>query len=97
MPVYLFAYIEVNDADMYSRYVENARPIIKQYGGRYLVQGGDAVPLSGDWAPKRVIVIEFDTVERLQQCFRSSEYRAIAPLREQSTRSRSIILQGCAP
>ena len=97
MSVYLFADIAVNDADMYARYVENARPLVKQYGGRYLVQGGEAVPLSGNWSPERIIIIEFDTLEQLQRCFGSPEYRAIAPLREHSTQSRSIILQGCAP
>jgi uncharacterized protein (DUF1330 family) len=43
-----------------------------------------------------LLVIEFDSLEGLQTCFASEEYREIAPLRERSTRSRSIIVEGAA-
>jgi uncharacterized protein (DUF1330 family) len=53
--------------------------------------------LSGNWHPERIVVIAFDSMEQLRACFASPEYRAIAPLREGSTNSRSIIAKGCTP
>jgi uncharacterized protein (DUF1330 family) len=50
--------------------------------------------LSGDWHPERVVVIVFETIEQLRKCFRSSEYLALAPLRERSTRSEAIVVEG---
>ena len=93
MPVYLIADIEVMDAEMYAEYVERAPEVIHKYGGRYLVRGGNAATLSGDWDPERIIVVEFESVERLQECFGSTEYSELAPLREQSTISRSIVVE----
>lgn len=93
---YLVADIEVVDPDTYGEYVRAARPIVEQYGGRYLVRGGRIIPLSGGWDPQRLLVIEFDSLERLQSCFASDAYRLIAPLRLASTRSRSVIVEGDA-
>jgi uncharacterized protein (DUF1330 family) len=42
----------------------------------------------------RIILIEFDTAEQVERCFGSAEYLALAPLREQSTTSRAIIVDG---
>ena len=97
MSVYLIVEIEIKDPEMYSRYVEKAPEVIERFGGRYLSQGGQITPLSGNWNPERMILIEFDTLERLQQCFNSKEYLEIAPFRTQSTLSRSIIVEGLTP
>ena len=95
MAVYLIADIEVIEPDMYREYTEKAFPVVRGHGGRYVVRGGgQIVPLTGGWAPKRILVIEFDTMENLKACFSSPDYLRLAPLREQSTRSRSVIVEG---
>jgi uncharacterized protein (DUF1330 family) len=97
MPVYLIADIQVYDPQRYAQYTERAQEIVAQHRGRYLIRGGNVTPLSGSWRPERVVVIAFDTMEQLRACFASPGYRAIAPLREGSTTSRSIIVEGYEP
>jgi len=97
MSVYLIADIEIKDREMYSKYVEKVPAIIKKFGGRYLTQGGKITPLSGNWNPERITMIEFENMERLQQCFNSPEYLEIAPFRLNSTLSRSIIVERLVP
>ena len=97
MPVYLVAEIEIKDPEMYSRYVVKVPEVIERFGGRYLSQGGRVTPMSGNWNPERIILIEFETLEQLQQCFNSTEFLEIAPFRTQSTLSRSIIVEGLVP
>jgi uncharacterized protein (DUF1330 family) len=94
MKAYLISEVEVQDARMYAEYGAAAKPIITQYGGRYLVLGGKTTPLSGGWNPERLIVIEFESLEQLQKCFGSDAYKQIAPLRLGSTRSRSVVVEG---
>jgi uncharacterized protein (DUF1330 family) len=94
MPVYMIVDIQILDPAQYAQYVDQAYEIVIRYGGRYLVRGGTATPLSGNWHPERVIVIAFDSMEQMRTCFASPEYRAIAPLREQSILSRSIVVPG---
>jgi uncharacterized protein (DUF1330 family) len=97
MPVYLIADLEIHDPRGYAQYTDQAQEIMAQHGGRYLIRGGAVTPLSGNWHPARVVVIAFDSIEQLRAGFASPEYRAIAPLRENSTTSRSIVIEGYAP
>jgi uncharacterized protein (DUF1330 family) len=95
MPVYMIIEIEIRDEKLYAEYVERVREVVVKHGGRYLVRGGQVTPLSGNWNPERIIIIEFETIEHLRRCFGSEEYRELAPLREKSTLGRSIVVEGC--
>ena len=97
MSAYLILDIEVTNPALYDRYVARATSIIENCGGRYLVRGGRVTPLSGEWHPKRLVVIEFKSVAQAQRCLASPEYLTIAPLREQAAVSRAIIVEGYTP
>ena len=94
MAVYMILEIEVVDAETYGQYVQQAPATVAQYGGRYLVRGGAITTLSGGWDPQRMVVIEFPTMERFQEWLTSPEYSAIAPLRERSTKGKTIVVEG---
>jgi uncharacterized protein (DUF1330 family) len=95
MPVYLIIDVAVIDPELYAEYVEQVPAVVERYGGRYLARGGDVVPLTADWRPQRIILIEVDSIDQVRDCFTSPEYLALAPLREESTTSRAIIIEGC--
>lgn len=94
MPVYMIVDAKVTDDELFSQYVEKFDEVLKKFGGRFLVRGGRVTALSGNWDPERVVLIEFKTLEQLMHCFASPEYLDIAPLREQSTISRAIVVEG---
>ena len=96
MPVYLIIDITIRDQEMYADYVDQVPAVVERYGGHYLVRGGGVTPLSGDWHPERIIVVEFDGIEQIQDFLSSPEYQGLVPLREQSTTSRSVIVEGSA-
>ena len=77
----------------YSEYIKEVKPIVNKYHGRYIVRSENIKPLSSEWKPDRVIIIEFDTKEQLEKCFSSEEYLKIATLRENSVDSRAIIIE----
>ncbi|MCF7875329.1 MAG: DUF1330 domain-containing protein [Candidatus Omnitrophica bacterium] len=86
--------ITVKNESLYSEYIAKVPKIIEKYGGRYLARGGEIMPITSNWNPQRVIIIEFDSKEQLQRCFSSQEYLEISALREQSTVGKSIIVEG---
>jgi uncharacterized protein (DUF1330 family)/ubiquinone/menaquinone biosynthesis C-methylase UbiE len=94
MSVYMVIEIAVKDGDRYAQYVDRVRTVVEKHGGRYLARGGRVTPLSGDWQPERIVIVAFESLERLRQCFGSPEYRELAPLREASTESRAIVVEG---
>ena len=94
MAVYMIVEIEVKSEMVYAEYVDKVRAIVEKHGGRYLVRGGEVTPLSGNWSPERVVIIEFEAIEQVRRCFDSPEYLELVPLREQSTVSKAIVVDG---
>lgn len=86
-------YDEAKDIENYTRYIENVKPIVEKYHGRYMARSEKITALNKEWSPNRVIIIEFDTREQLDKCFSSEEYRKIAFMRENSVDSRAIIVE----
>ena len=94
MSVYVIIDIAVIDQGLYEEYVARVPAVVEQYGGRYLVRGGEVVALAGDWQPERIVVLEFESSDQAQEYLTSPEYLALAPLREKSITSRAIIVPG---
>lgn len=97
MSVVMIIEIDVLDEQAYAEYVEKVPATVKKYGGRYLVRGGPVLPLTGNWTPQRIIVLEFPTGEDMQRWNSSQEYLALAAIRMRSARTRAIAVEGCAP
>jgi uncharacterized protein (DUF1330 family) len=95
MPVYLLIEINVQDHELYAEYTLQVLPLVERYGGRYLVRGGEVFPVSGDWHPERLVLVQFETMDLVQDFLTSSEYQALIPLRQRASSSRSVIVEGC--
>jgi uncharacterized protein (DUF1330 family) len=94
MPVYLLIEINVQDHELYAEYTAQVLPMVERYGGRYLIRGGGVFPVSGDWRPERLVLVQFETMDLVQDFLTSPEYRALIPLRQRASSSRSIIAEG---
>ncbi|MFZ2081095.1 MAG: DUF1330 domain-containing protein [Xanthobacteraceae bacterium] len=94
MAGYLIANIDVKDPSKFEEYRQQVAPVIKKFGGRYLVRGGDLRRLEGDAPLNRLVVVEFPTVEVAQQFYDSAEYQPVLKLRLASTRSDVVLAQG---
>jgi uncharacterized protein (DUF1330 family) len=97
MPAYFIADIEVLDASGYEQYRTAAAPTVAQYGGKYIVRGGQHQVLEGDWRPNRLVVLEFESVEAAQRWYASPEYGEAKKHRERSARMNAILVQGMDP
>ncbi|MFA5089747.1 MAG: DUF1330 domain-containing protein [Candidatus Omnitrophota bacterium] len=86
--------IEVMDKNGYGQYIQKVPQTIVKFGGRYLVRGGQVKVVSGDWNPQRLIIVEFKSMDKFNAWWDSSEYRVIAPLREQSAKTNAVVIEG---
>lgn len=94
MAAYIIANVEVTDAATYERYRKNVAATIEQYGGRFLVRGGTVDALEGDFVPKRIVVLEFPSLERAKAWWDSPEYRPLRALRQSASRGDLFVVQG---
>jgi uncharacterized protein (DUF1330 family) len=94
MPAFVIVDITVKDPATYDEYKHLAPPSIAQYGGRYVVRGGNTTVLEGDWRPTRVVLLEFPTADRARQWWSSPEYAAAKALRQQCAATDMLLVEG---
>jgi len=95
LPGYVIAEVDVTDPATFQKYAEKVPGTIAQYGGHYVIRGGKFDSIEGD-APKRFVVIQFDSVAKAKAWEDSPEYDAIKPIRHSSAKSRVFIVEGAA-
>ena len=94
MNAYIILDIEVTDPEGYANYKELALPTVLEYGGRYLVRGGQAENLEGQWQPKRIVLLEFPSIDQAKAWLNSPEYAPARTLRHKYAISNSILVEG---
>ena len=93
MKVYVISDIVVNDQQKYEEYMKLVTDTINKYGGKYLVRGGEIITRSGDWNPKgRCVVLEFPSIDALNEWNDSPEYQPVKKIRESCSTSQSFIV-----
>jgi uncharacterized protein (DUF1330 family) len=91
----MIANIEVRDAAGFDDYRQKVARVVEQYGGRFLVRGGDVRHLEGNLPLDRLVLLEFPSLEAAQRFYDSKEYAPLLKLRLASTRSDLVLVPGC--
>lgn len=94
MSAYFVIEIDVKDPEVYAEYVKMAPAAVKHYGGKYLVRGGKAEIMEGEGEPKRIVVLEFESVEKGKEWLNSPEYQPARALRQGAATARMILVEG---
>jgi uncharacterized protein (DUF1330 family) len=79
------------------KYGQGVAETLAPFNHNFIVRGGRPQPLDGGEAPKGVVVIAFDSVEKAREWYESPAYQAIKPLRQSSTKGRMFIVEGITP
>ncbi|MGN1277031.1 MAG: DUF1330 domain-containing protein, partial [Floccifex sp.] len=77
----------------YQDYIQKVKPIVEKYHGKYLVRSNRIDSTNGIRKPKRIIVIEWNSKEQMETCFKSKEYQLIKDLREKNVESEAFIVE----
>ena len=94
MAAYVIVDIEVTDPTTYEEYRVLVPPLVAKYGGKYLVRGGNFEKVEGDWTPTRLVVLEFESLERAKEFYNSEEYEPVKQIRLKSTKSNMVMVEG---
>ncbi len=91
---YFIAEVEVHDPALFEEYRKQVPASIESFGGRYIVRGGAAEGREGEWRPKRIVVVEFPSIESARKWHDSDNYAPIRAMREASAVSSAILVEG---
>lgn len=94
MPAFVVVNVDVKDPARYERYKQLAQDSIPVYGGRYLARGGTVEILEGAWSPKRLVILEFPSVERAKAWWASTEYADGKALRQATAHTDMVLIEG---
>jgi uncharacterized protein (DUF1330 family) len=101
-PAYVIAEVEkgptkIEDPAAARKYAEGAPKSLIPFNGQYVVRGGAVQTVEGDAPKGYIVVIAFDSMEKARGWYYSPTYEAIKPIRQSSTKSRILIVEGVAP
>src|SRR5690348_11507861 len=75
-PAYVIAEVTVKDQEGYTTEFLPARAkAIADSGGRYVVRGGKVITVKGDSPAGRIVVVQFDSLDKAQAFTESAGFR----------------------
>jgi uncharacterized protein (DUF1330 family) len=96
-PAYLFVEMHITDMEQYRQYMAEAPPVVKAFGGEYLVRGGRHESLEGDWQPHRVAMLRFPSYEQAKAFYDSPQYASVRAKRKGAVEYfNSVLVEGVA-
>ena len=94
MAAYVIVNIDVKDPVRYEEYKKMSPVSVKAYGGRFVARGGQTEVLEGTWQPKRVVILEFESIERARAWWASDEYAPAKKLRQETSTGDMVVVAG---
>lgn len=93
MAAHVIVDVRITDSAKFEEYRKLVPATLSPYGGEFLARGGRIEMLEGGWNPKRIVVIEFPTLERAKAWWASEEYRVPKAMRMASAETRMILVE----
>lgn len=94
MVAYIIARVDIKDPEKYKQYLNVVPEIINSFGGKAIVRGGKTEVLEGCAEERRVIILEFPSVQKAKEFYYSKEYGVAKKLRENAATGDLLIVEG---
>lgn len=94
MAAYIIARMDVDDPSLLKDYLTATPPIIEKYHGKFIARGGSTITLEGPEETRRIVLIEFPSLQDAEAFYRSPEYSEARKLREGIAVAEFIAVDG---
>jgi uncharacterized protein (DUF1330 family) len=94
VPAYVIVEIDILDPVGYEEYKKQAGATVEKYGGKYIVRGGKTEVFEGDWKPKRIVILQFESMARAREWLECEEYNEPRKLRHRTSTTKMIAVEG---
>ena len=94
MKAYIIVDVHINNPTLYEEYRKLTPASLVPYDGKFIVRGGTTATLEGDWAPGRVVVLEFPSVEKAKAWWSSPGYAPAKAIRQAASDTKMILVEG---
>ena len=97
MPAYLIARVDVTDREQYRHYLSATPSIIEKYGGKAIARSTEPITLECPDETRRIVLLQFPSVEKAKEFYHSPEYQEARKLREGTAIGELVVVDGIAP
>ncbi len=94
MAAYMIFDVDVTDPVTWEEYHKLAEESLAPYKWKFLVFGGTVETLEGDWKPKTLVMLEFESMEQAQQWVNSPAYTRAKEIRPRAVSTNVILVEG---
>ena len=97
-PAYNIAEITIKDQDGYNKeYLPLITKALTDAGGKFLVRGGKTISYEGAAPATRVVVIQFESLDKLQALYNSAPYKDAVAAGDKYATQRIFGAEGVSP
>jgi len=97
MAAYFVIELDVENGPNLAEYEREVTQHVVAAGGRFIVRGNDYKAIEGNWHPKRLIIVEFESVEAIERYYHSEPNQTLKRKRLAGTAgkpAKAIAIQG---
>ena len=97
-PAYNIAEIAIKDQDGYNKeYLPRITKALTDAGGKFLIRGGKTVSYEGTAPAPRVVVVQFESLDKLQALYNSAAYKDAIAIGDKYATQRIFGAEGVSP
>ncbi len=95
MAAYVIFDVEIRDAEKYQQdFMAKVKPALEAAGARYLARGGAHKVWEGDWTPRRIVIIEFPSIDAWEAFYTGPVYQGLKTVRDACSSARLVSVEG---
>jgi uncharacterized protein (DUF1330 family) len=94
IPAYIIARVNVTDHGQYRKYLDAVPKIIEKYGGKSLSRSPNPLTLEGLEETRRIVILQFPSIEKAKAFYNSPEYREARKLRKGAAVGEMMVVEG---
>ena len=95
---YVIALNTVNDQERYTNeFAPSIAKTIQDAGGKFLVRGGQTISIHGAPPAPRVVVVQFENLDKLQALYNSASYKDAIAVGDKYSTQRIFAVEGISP
>ena len=91
---YIVGMITIDDLEAYKPYMDETSALVEEYGGRYLIRGGEMTVAEGALPHDRFVVIEFDSPEVVAKFYNDPRYVETRKIRQDNSTGTILHISG---
>ena len=94
MAAFVISEVEILDENAATQYRQLASSSIEKYGGRYLARSAEAEVAEGQPTSRRIVIVEFPSMQKLHEWYQSPEYATALKFRGAALDRRLMFVEG---